>query len=92
MLIKIIGAGCPACQQLETDVRQWLRRSGVEAQVERIDDLVEILNYRLLALPGLVVDERIVMMGYHHARLDRVLREAAERSARQTAGSQRSQA
>ncbi len=90
MLIKVIGAGCPACQQLEADVRQWLRCSGVEAQVERIDDLVEILNYRLLALPGLVIDERIVMMGYHHAQLDQVLRAAAERSTRQTDGSQRS--
>ncbi len=79
MLIKIVGAGCPACQQLEADVRQWLARSGVEAQVERIDDLVEILNYQLLALPGLVIDERIVMMGYHHARLDQVLREACGR-------------
>ncbi len=76
MLVKIIGSGCPACQQLETDVRQWLRRSGVEAQVEQIDDLVEIVNYRLLALPGLVIDERIVMMGYHHAQLDQVLRAA----------------
>ncbi len=80
MLIKIIGAGCPACQQLENDVRQWLRRSGVEARVERIDDLVEILNYRLLALPGLVIDERIVMMGYHRAQLDQALRAACERT------------
>lgn len=45
----------------------------IEAQVERVDDLVEILNYRLLALPGLVIDEHIVMMGYHRARLDQVL-------------------
>ena len=80
MLIKIIGAGYPACQQLEADIRHWLMHSGVEAQVERIDDLVEILNYRLLALPGLVIDERIVMMGYHHARLDQVLREACGRT------------
>jgi small redox-active disulfide protein 2 len=80
MLIKIIGAGCPACQQLETDVHQWLMRAGVEAQVERIDDLVEILNYRLLALPGLVIDKQIVMMGYHRARLDKVLREACEKT------------
>ena len=77
MVIKIVGAGCPACQQLEADVRQWLTRHGVEAQVERIDDLIEIINYRLLALPGLVIDERIVMMGYHRSRLDTVLREAS---------------
>lgn len=76
MIIKIVGAGCPACQQLEADVRQWLARHGVEAQVERSDDLVEILNYRLLALPGLIIDERIVMTGYHRSRLDKVLREA----------------
>ncbi len=86
MLIKIIGAGCPACQQLETDVRQWLMRSGVEAQIQRIDDLVEILNYQLLALPGLVIDERIVMMGYHPAWLDTVLREACEGAAWQANG------
>ncbi len=45
MLIRIIGAGCPACEQLEADVRQWLSRHRVEAQVERIDDLIAILNY-----------------------------------------------
>lgn len=77
MVIKIVGAGCPACKQLEADVRQWLTRHRVEAQVERSDDLVEIINYRLLALPGLVIDERIVMMGYHRSRLDTVLREAS---------------
>ncbi len=76
MLVKIVGVGCPACEQLEADVRQWLSRHRVEAQVERIDDLKAILNYRLLALPGLIVDERIVMMGYHRARLDTILREA----------------
>lgn len=76
MVIKIVGAGCPSCRQLEADVHQWLTRHGVEARVERIDDLVEILNYRLLALPGLIIDEELVMTGYHRARLDKVLREA----------------
>lgn len=76
MIIKIVGAGCPACQQLEAEVRQWLIQHSVKAQVERIDNLMEILNYRLLALPGLVIDEQIVMMGYHRSQLDQVLLQA----------------
>ena len=74
MVIKIVGAGCPACQQLEADVRQWLTQHNVEAQVERVDDLVEILNYRLLALPGLIIDDRVALTGCPPRRkLDKVL-------------------
>ncbi len=78
MIIKIVGAGCPSCKQLETDVRQWLKRHHVEAQVERIDDLIEIMQLGVMALPGLLIDEQLVMTGYHRARLEKVLREACE--------------
>jgi hypothetical protein len=44
-----------------------------------MDDLVEILNFRLLALPGLVVDGRVVMTGYPSRRqLAKVLQAALE--------------
>jgi hypothetical protein len=75
--IRIIGAGCPACQRLEADVRRWVAKNAPGTPVERVDDLVEILNFRLLALPGLVVDDHVVMTGYHPWRqLDQVLRAA----------------
>jgi len=75
-LVQIVGAGCPACRQLEADVRTWIAQRCIEARVERQDDLVEILNYRLLALPGLVIDGRVILAGYPPKdRLDRVLHE-----------------
>jgi hypothetical protein len=77
--IRIIGAGCPACQRLEADVRRWVAQHAPGTPVERVDDLVEILHYRLLALPGLVVDDHVVLTGYHPwHQLDQVLRAALE--------------
>ncbi len=77
MRIQIVGAGCPACHNLEKDVRAWLAQQQVEAQVERVDDLVEIMQLGLWALPGLFIDGKLVQTGYPpHSRLDKVLREA----------------
>ena len=77
MRIQIVGAGCPACRNLEKDVRAWLAQQQVEAQVERVDDLVEIMKLGLLALPGLFIDGKLVLTGYpSKRRLDKVLREA----------------
>jgi hypothetical protein len=79
MLIKIIGAGCPACRQLEANVRAWVARHHVEAQVERTDDLVEILNHHLTALPGLIVDDQLLLTGCPtQQRLDQVLTAALQ--------------
>lgn len=77
MRIQIVGAGCPACRNLEKDVRAWLAQQQVEAQVERVDDLVEIMKLGLLALPGLLIDGQLVLTGYPPKnRLDKTLREA----------------
>jgi hypothetical protein len=75
MVIKIIGAGCPACQQLEADVRVWITQYHITAQVERTDDLVEILNHHLTALPGLIVDDQLLLTGCPtKQQLDQALR------------------
>ncbi len=64
MKIQILGIGCGACQQMERDVRAILQKHQLEAQVERVDDLEQILTYRLWALPGLVIDGQVAACGY----------------------------
>ncbi len=64
MKIQILGIGCEACRQLEADVRELLPVLQVEAQVERVEDLEQILTYPLWALPGLVIDGQVVACGY----------------------------
>lgn len=77
MHIQIVGVGCPACRNLEEDVRAWLAEERVEAQVERVDDLIEIMQLGLRALPGLFIDGKLVLTGYPpKRRLDKTLREA----------------
>jgi small redox-active disulfide protein 2 len=76
MRVQIVGAGCPACRNLEKDVRAWLKQQQVEAQIERVDDLVEIMQLGLLVLPGLLIDGKLVLTGYPpRSRLDKTLRE-----------------
>jgi len=75
MIIKIIGAGCPACRQLEADVRRWIAQNHITAQIERTDDPIEILQHRLTALPGLIVDDQLLLTGCPtRQRLDGALR------------------
>ncbi len=63
MHIKILGPGCARCQQLEMTVREVVRDLGMNATVEDIKDLKKIREYPILATPGLVIDEKLVLYG-----------------------------
>ena len=79
MHIQIIGIGCNACRQMEAEVRAVVAEWGLDAEVERVDDLEQILNFRLTALPGLAVDGQVISMGYGgRRRIERALREWSE--------------
>jgi len=80
--IQVIGAGCAACKQMEADVRAVAARLGLDATIERVDDLEQILRLGLRALPGLVVDGEVITTGYgDQRRIEKALREWCERGA-----------
>jgi len=76
MRIQVIGVGCAACKQMEADVRAVVSRLGLDATIERIDDLEQITRFGLFALPGLAVDGRVISAGYGgQKRIEKALRE-----------------
>jgi len=63
MIIKILGTGCPKCKTLETNARNAVVSSGIDASVEKVTDLKEIMNYGVMMTPALVIDETVKSAG-----------------------------
>jgi len=63
MKIKILGTGCPNCKRLEDNVKKVLEELKVEAVVEKITDIMEIMSYGVMGTPALVVDEVVKVYG-----------------------------
>ncbi len=61
--IKILGTGCPKCKQTEAVIRQTLQECGVEADVQKVEDIVQIMQYNILSTPAVVVDEVVKIKG-----------------------------
>jgi small redox-active disulfide protein 2 len=61
--VKILGPGCTNCTKLESLTRSALNNMGLEAHVEKVTDYREIMQYRVLATPGLVINEQLVAAG-----------------------------
>ena len=61
--IKVLGSGCATCKQLETVVREVVAESGVDATVEKVEDIQQIMSYNVLSTPVLVVDEEVKCSG-----------------------------
>ena len=61
--IKILGTGCPKCKTLFNNVNTALENKGVEANVEKIEDIQEMMKYNVLSTPVLVIDEDIKIKG-----------------------------
>jgi small redox-active disulfide protein 2 len=69
--IKVLGPGCANCHTMEQLARQAVEELGIEAQVEKITDIREIMAYSM-STPGLVVNGKLKHSGKPLPNLDRV--------------------
>ena len=63
MEIKVLGPGCPKCKTLEKATLEAVASAGIEANVSKVEDIVEIMNYGVMQTPALVIDGKVVVKG-----------------------------
>lgn len=63
MEIKVLGTGCAKCKALEKVTREAVEKTGVNATVTKVEDIVEIMQMGVMTTPALVVDGVIVVKG-----------------------------
>jgi len=61
--IKILGSGCTNCKNLEKLCREVVTENKLEANIEKVTDIKEIVSYGILSTPGLVVNGKILSSG-----------------------------
>lgn len=61
--IKVLGSGCANCHKVEELTKQAITQLGIEAKVEMVTDMKEIMRYGVMSTPGLVINEKVVSIG-----------------------------
>ncbi|TYC85200.1 thioredoxin family protein [Acetobacterium wieringae] len=63
MIIKVLGTGCKNCKKTEENTKEALAELGIEATVEKVEKMEDIIAYGVMKTPALVIDEKVVVMG-----------------------------
>jgi len=71
MEIKVLGPGCPNCQQMEELIKKAVKELGFDAKIEKVTDMLEIMKYTM-STPGLVVNGKLKHSGKPLPSLEKV--------------------
>jgi len=63
MEIKILGTGCAKCKTLEKLTREVVEKNSIDASITKVEDITEIMKYRIMSTPALVVNEKVELKG-----------------------------
>lgn len=62
-LIQILGTGCAKCTKLKENAEKAVEELGVEAMVEKIEDINVITGFGVMMTPALAIDGEVKSVG-----------------------------
>jgi len=63
MEIRILGPGCPRCGEVEKRTMNALIELNVAADIQKVSDIKKIMEYKIMATPGLAINEKVKCSG-----------------------------
>jgi len=63
MKVQVLGTGCSKCKQLTANVQEAARQGGLAVEIEKVEDLREIMKYRVMSTPALVIEGTVKSIG-----------------------------
>ena len=62
-VIKILGTGCPKCKSMTSIVKEVVAENNIDATIEKVEDIMEIMKFNIMTTPALVIDDVIAIKG-----------------------------
>jgi small redox-active disulfide protein 2 len=61
--IKVLGPGCAKCKTLQSAVNEVVAENNYDATVIKVEDIMDIMSYNIVATPALVINGSVVIKG-----------------------------
>ena len=63
MKLEILGTGCPKCKKLTELATVTVNEMGITAEIGKVDQINDIMNYGVMMTPALAIDGKVVVVG-----------------------------
>ena len=63
MKVKVLGPGCAKCKTTYSIVEKVIKESGLDVELSKVDDIMEMMSHNIMTTPAVVVDGEVKIKG-----------------------------
>lgn len=63
MKLQILGTGCSRCKTLTARVEEAVKDLGISADIEKVENIEEIVKFGVMSTPALALDGKVLLVG-----------------------------